>query len=210
MISVKHRFIYLHVPKTGGNSISHLLRPHADDQITTRPGQDGYDRFNIRGAITPHKHATLSDCAARLGAQLGNYRIIISVRDPLSRAVSFYFTPSRWMRRTPSGWQSEAPRWDRAAFFKLIESEMTPASAFLTLPHGRTAPSFTLRYESLAPDAARLCTFLTLPVTDLPHVNATAAAPSQIATALTDPKVRARVADVFAEDYAAFAYRRES
>lgn len=63
MISSTQSFISLHAPKTGGNRIQTLPAPFRDDTIILSAHQDGYDRFGIRGDVTPFKHVRLSDYA---------------------------------------------------------------------------------------------------------------------------------------------------
>lgn len=56
--------IFVHVPKTGGNSITQLLVktgrvPQA--VLTIKDGQDGRERFGLRDQITSRKHASLQE-----------------------------------------------------------------------------------------------------------------------------------------------------
>ena len=95
MLSTRHHFVFLHVPKTAGNAVQTYLLPHSDDQKVTHRHQDGVERFDVRGSVTPTKHATLQAYFDRLGTELDRFEIILPVRDPVDRALSLYFSPHR-------------------------------------------------------------------------------------------------------------------
>lgn len=49
MLSTSHNFLFIHVPKTGGNSLQNVLSEYADDKIVRlSPYQDGVERFEVR------------------------------------------------------------------------------------------------------------------------------------------------------------------
>ena len=208
MISSSHRFIYLHAPKTGGNSIQTRLHPFSDDQVIVQGHQDGRDRFEIQGEITPFKHARLSDYAKVLGKGLADYRTVISVRDPFQRAVSFYFSPHRWMRKSPDTdtWALTEAFWDLEAFRTCLDG-MVPMVDFLRVEGAVLQPDHVIRFETLAEDFSRCIEALGVPASlnDLPHVNRSAAA-ELAQDALLDASAAALVKDRMAEDYRFFGY----
>jgi hypothetical protein len=82
MISSAYKFIYLHTPKTAGNSIQSLLLPLSDDAKTYHEDTPDFLRssntFEVIGEITTHKHVGISCYAEALGSKLSDYKIIIS------------------------------------------------------------------------------------------------------------------------------------
>jgi len=51
MISRRYKFIYVHIPKTGGTTIQSVLLPFSDDEKFIVPYQDGVDSFEVRGPL---------------------------------------------------------------------------------------------------------------------------------------------------------------
>lgn len=205
MISTAHRFIFIHAPKTGGNSIQLVLEPLADDRRIVGPRQDGRERFGIEGPLGLRKHATLADYRDRLGAEMGRFQIIVVARDPLTRAVSFYYSPLRWTREAELG---QPPAFHRLRFEQELK-RLRSVAAILTIAGKVRRPDHILRFESLGADLAMLARALRLPpLAALPHVNASAAGENLRDETLADPWVRGLVAERFADDYDLFGYSR--
>lgn len=209
MISSHHRFIYLHVPKTGGNSIQSALLPYGDDEkVRVAEVQDGVDRFEVRGPITRSKHSALQPYIAALGEAVRNYRIVISVRHPFDRAISYYFSPSRWLRVDRDGRHyTKTPTWDRARFMEVV-GEMTPIVGYLALGDNYLRPSHVIRYENMDADFAGTVAALGLPAeaAHLPHLNRSAAEDDLRAEVAADAGLRAEVESMFPLDMRMFGY----
>lgn len=206
MISLSRKFIFLHPPKTAGNSIQKLLLPFSDDQMVLSGHQDGIDRFNVAGKLTPHKHALLADYATNLGENLKNFQVVVSARHPFARAVSFYFSPHRWLHQNQDGYVVNTPVWDEMTFRQLVKS-IIPMTGFLSLQDGIRKPDHIIRFESLQSDLAAVFDALQLPHEgDFPHANATAAHSTQIAEILSNESLRDFVEDHFWADMAFFNY----
>lgn len=205
MISTLHKLIYLHAPKTGGNSIQTILLPYSDDRKVFVEHQDGHDRFEVRGGLTRKKHSTLRDYARALGPDIAAYKVAISVRHPFDRAVSYYFSPHRWMRKSGDGWVLEQPVWDQAAFTAMLGTVPSMAS-FLTVGDEFRQPDFVIRYETLEADFNAMRLALGIPSTPpFPHVNKSAGS-NLAADVRANVSLRAFVAEYYAEDMEAFGY----
>lgn len=209
MISTGHRFIFLHVPKTAGNSIQTVLLPFSDDDRVCTGHQDGQDRYEVRGPVTPRKHATLEEYHARLGRALTGYRVAISVRHPFERALSFYFSPHRWYRQADDGsWTVQDPAWDEDAFRACLGS-MASAASFLRANGERARADYVLRQEALSEDFARMIEGLGLPRVcrdRLPHVNRSASLAGLPRDLLASRALRDAVEHRFSEDMNLFGY----
>lgn len=203
MILIAWRLIFLHAPKTGGNAMQRLLQPCSDDRLVIGGKQDGTDRFGVRGPITPHKHATLQEYADAMKGGLEGWRIALTVRDPLARAVSHYFSPHRWARPDGAGgWRLKTPVWDRDAFLDMLP-EMKSLVDFVTLDGGVRRPDHLIRQERLAQDFSDFVRTARIPIdaSALEIVNASAGNASLREQVMADPAVRKAVTQRFAADY---------
>lgn len=198
MISFQKRFLFVHIPKTAGNSIQSVFRHYSEDEIVTlRRHQDGIERFELRNPnYKIKKHSTLAEYRAALGEkQFGALYKFTCVRNPWDRLVSYYFTPSR-----------EATGWDRKTFERLISK--TPSVAdYLRLGEGE-GDSFDnvdriIRFESLADDFRSVCEELDIPATLLPHYNRSR---REHYSRYYDGELRALVSERFALEIEHFGY----
>lgn len=124
MISMKHRFLSVHYPKTGGNSVQEVLRWYSEDSIVClNPLQDGEERFEVRNDdFATHKHSTLMNYQSVLPADAFDMMYkFTTIRNPWERMISLYFSPHR-----------QITNWDRAEFIVLL-AEAQPLRKFVGL-----------------------------------------------------------------------------
>jgi len=165
MISFQKRFLFVHIPKTAGNSIQSILRQYSEDEIVClHRHQDGVERFEVRNPnYKIRKHSTLAEYRAAVGDdQFRNLYKFACVRNPWDRMVSYYFRPSRQLEE-----------WDRKAFKKMVLKTLSVAD-YLRL--GAEEDPFAkvqriMRFENLADDFRSVCTELGLPPALLPEYN---------------------------------------
>lgn len=186
-----------------------VLLPYSSDQMVVLPYQDGKDRFEIRGEVTPTKHAALADYHDRLGSRIRDYKIVISIREPADRAVSAYFSPARWMRKRDDGsWFLQDAEWSAAAFIDYLQSgSLLPMVSFLRLGAEIIAPDCVVRYERYAEDVRRVAVELGLSTARIPHLNRSVAAERWRSLALADRAIRSEIERIFEADYSFFSYK---
>jgi Sulfotransferase family len=166
MISFQKQFLFVHIPKTAGNSIQSVLREYSEDEIVAlRAEQDGIERFGLRNPkYKVRKHSTLAEYRAALGdARFGELYKFACVRNPWDRMVSYYFTPTQQM-----------DAWNRKKFKRVISSAVSIAD-YLRLDQNEDDPfknvDYVIRFENLAEDFRTLCGTLGLSPVSLPQYN---------------------------------------
>lgn len=203
MLLSRHRLIFIHIQKTGGNSLSHLLLPLSDDQMTVDRHQDGQNRFGIAGPVTTRKHMNLDEYHAALGAEaFKGYRIVACGRDPLDRAISWYCSPYRWFEEVEGIWRLR-PVDCRFERFAADLGQMRSFKSYLTVDGDYVRPDCLLRYESLQHDVGALAERFHLPLESgsLGRVNSSAASQPARDRLRADQRVRDLVRAFFEEDY---------
>jgi len=210
LLSLKNGFVFVHIPKTGGNSLQAVLEKYSDDQRQrTVFFHDMVNWFDVRGPVTGKKHFSSAEYIDRLGYDaFAKLRKVTFVRHPQDRAASFYFSPFRWMRDTPGGVRSEPAVFDRKRFLDLLP-QIGTATSFLT--HQGRMIDFDLigRFENYEEDfrkALAICG--ATPPDKPPHVNRSAGH----APILWDRELLSAVERRFADDFENFGYqpRRDS
>ncbi|MCR5876526.1 sulfotransferase family protein [Phenylobacterium sp. J426] len=200
MLGQARRFLFVHVPKTGGNSVQNVLRAYSEDEIVCRePHQDGLERFEL---VTPgfgfSKHSPLS--AYRTELPLEVYRSLFKfacVRNPWERAISFYFSPHRGVTS-----------FSKVDFMTFLETAPpmvehlrdAPDQALADIPSNFEA---IMRFERLQADFDSVCERLGLPRAALPVRNRST---RQSAMSYYDAETLEAVRRRFAEDIALFGY----
>jgi len=166
MISLQKGFLFVHIPKTAGNSIQSVLRDYSEDQLVAlRKEQDGIERFGLRNPkYKLRKHSTLSEYQDALGdEQFRDLYKFTCVRNPWDRMVSYYFTPTQ-----------NPETWDRRKFRGII-SNVVSISDYLRLDD-RDVDSFAnvdfiMRFENLAGDFRAVCAAIGISPSTLPQYN---------------------------------------
>ena len=94
MISHKLKFIFIHIPKTSGNSLILYLKDFIDDEIINTNNHMGKKqgiRVLCEKTRKHIKHLTIKYYENTYGEKINNYFKFTIVRNPYDRILSFYF-----------------------------------------------------------------------------------------------------------------------
>jgi hypothetical protein len=93
MISHKLKFIFIHIPKTSGNSLSLFLKDLINNSITCSKGNGNGEGIKVYCEKTKLdiKHQPINYYKNLYGKNINNYFKFTIVRNPYDRILSFYF-----------------------------------------------------------------------------------------------------------------------
>lgn len=185
MISTSRKFIFIHYPKTGGNSIQKSLLEYSDDALvptrfTSRSGyKEDFDTYNSK--YRTHKHSTLHNYRQELEPSLfKNLFKFTTIRNPWDRMISYYFSPHR-----------QTSKWSREKFIEFV-NKVSPLRHFtVSKSNFRTVRKFNklryrfkrpckrlnaeidyiMKFENLEDDFKTVCNKVGIPETPLPVIN---------------------------------------
>lgn len=213
ILSPGRRFIFVHIPKTGGTSMALALeaRAHRDDipigdtpKALRRRARARRLAETARGRIW--KHSTLADLDGAFSPEdIGGMFCFCLVRNPWDRLVSYY----HWLR--VQGFDHPAVLHAKAHDFSgFLHHPHTcatlgawPSARYMRDARGQEHGHF-LRLEHLEQDMAPLADHLGF-MPEVGHENCSDRAADY--RACYDARTRAHVAELCAEDIARFGYR---
>jgi len=180
MLSIEKNFLFIHIPKTGGNSIQNILKLYSEDKIIKKNKlQDGKERFEIENSHYNYsKHATLSIYKRQLPINIyENLFKFTVIRNPYDRLISYYFSPNR-----------KKNEFNREEFIEIIKT--TPTIEHYVNEYSRKEIFYQklgikinrgqslgeninrfLSFESLEKDFEDVCKTLNINGAQLPHRN---------------------------------------
>jgi len=166
MISISHNWLFIHISRTGGNSIQSVLARYSEDRLTSGDLQDGIDRFGVQGPYTRNKHFRLQDYADAVPPEIFSKLFKFTVvRNPWARAISWFFMPLKWIS------MGRQPHWSADEFQRDI-GHMPSMAPMLEVNGVPGQLDMLLRFETLETDFAALTARLGITSeAALPHRN---------------------------------------
>lgn len=178
MISIQKNFLFVHIPKTGGNSMQNILKKYSKDQLVILgEHQDGEERFEVRNENYPtlEKHSTLNDYKKVIAQNTFSHLFkFATIRNPWDMMISYYFSPHRGISE-----------WDRNSFLELLK--IVPTFKHFTevskeqvqwfhffkkeKDNSNNSLDFIIRFEHIDEDFKKLCSLIDIPFEPLPKRN---------------------------------------
>lgn len=211
IISPGRRYIFVHIPKTGGTSMARALEDRAmADDILIGDTPKAKRRKNRLKDLTPNgrlwKHSTLRDIEGILEIdQINKMFVFCLVRNPWDRLVSYY----HWLQ--DQRFDHPAVKIAKTADFKSFllnpmifkPLQLMDAAAYVTFSSGQICETHFIRLENLAVDLQPLEDHLGFQL-EIPQVNTSKR--SRNFRDYYDTELRDHVAKICATDIKKFAY----
>lgn len=206
LISERHRFIFIHIYKNAGSSITNALMPFVQNRYQAVVNAvfrklDTMDHRFLLPRPYPH-HIRARELIEKIGAaEFRKYFSFAVVRNPWDWQVSLY----NYMLKTKRHHQHKlAQRLD--SFDRYIEwrcnEEVRLQKDFVSSRDGEIVVNFIGRYENLDADFQEICSRIGV-VASLAKLNVSYSAPYR---EFYDAKTRDMVREAFAEDIQLFGY----
>lgn len=155
MYSIEHSFIFVHIPRTAGNSIQTVLLKYSNNRKVTPGNRDGVHRFEVEADIPITKHSPIRSYMA-----LDEYDGMLKftcIRNPWERWLSEHHRADKY---------SSPDEFDRLKFMRNVERRPC-------MWHYMEGGEFdlVLRFERLQRDWRIMLEMIGLEYVGLPHVN---------------------------------------
>lgn len=165
MISHKYKFIFVHVEKTGGNSIQSVLRKYSEDKLVLnnkKKGLGGGFELETKN-LNINKHSTIKDYYSELNKEkFKDYFKFTCVRNPWDRAFSWYnFMLGRGVVKNKN-------------LKSFLKEQELPNNQFDAISiNDKIAVDFIMKFENLEEDFKKVCDQIGIHREKPPHLNKT-------------------------------------
>lgn len=215
MISHAKNFIFVHVPKTAGNSLQNALFPYSEDERTIDPEsyQDGVERFGVaHPGSNLKKHSGISAYQQAVSPEFLESAFKFTVlRNPWDRMISQYF----FRRQKLAGFVNAPDERDLPLDEEIFRKQLNKQVGYRQYICARNADGrlrqieehaidFFVRFEHLQDDMDVVADKLGIARTQLVQRNATRHRP--YASYYTE-SLHSAVAEHFATEIAYFGFK---
>lgn len=213
ILSRGRRYLFLHIPKTGGTALTLALEARAmkDDVLvgdTPKARARAARQKGLKAAGRLWKHSTLADLDGLVDqAELDSLFVLTLVRNPWDRMVSYY----HWLRVQRFGHPAVtlAKYSDFSSFLNDPQTRESlgrwPCARYVRDSTGRERARLMARIEALEEDLVPFEAHLGFRLTPLPRVNESQRPRDW--RGLYSDRDAGLVADLCAEDITRFGYR---
>jgi len=202
IVSNEKQFIFVHVPKTAGTSITHTLKQFASYSVSSEYKVVG--QGVLHKALKKHSHA--KEIKRYMDAAKWNsYFKFGFVRNPWDLFVSLYFWLKKHSKHSKIRKNNILFKQFIINFYKNIDKAVLMGNGqhpFL-FDKGTCLVDYVGRYENLKDDVAKISAKIEIPL-NLPHMFKT---DHKKYKKYYDSKTRGMVAEVCAEDIKLFGYQ---
>lgn len=204
LISHKHKFITIDIPKTGTTSVNCSLIPLlGNDDIFSFPPKEQYNLKYVANSISDlHRHAHYEEVITKF-PECNQYFTFCFFRNPWERIISFH----KWLNggETKKGFI----KYKGLPLKDLIISEidaLKPQVNWIKNNLNSSKRVSVFKFENLQQDFNKICDKIGIPQQRLPHKNATK---HKRYTEYYDDETREIVAQKYAKDIEMFKYKFE-
>jgi hypothetical protein len=205
LVSSEKKFLFVHIPKTAGSSITNVLRPFSHPQNRTLrrrvtshlPIREAQDAAYFR--VHDRAHWARIKLGRTTYDELHSFAV---VRNPFDLAASHY----RFLQeRTPERYGKRGANW---SFLDLLQylrraRRRFDQTSWVTDRSGAIIVDRIMRFETLPQDFSELALDLGLPSTVLPKVNTTQG--RDLETNFTNEAIK-EIQAIYAPDFERFGY----
>ena len=197
MISHTHKFVFVHTPKTAGQSLYKNLGGWS------RVSPQGFDK----GLKKYRHHFTMSEYLEHGYLDSGKFELYFKfgfVRNPYDRILSEFKYAKRIYSKFKKDFKYFVKRpWGNSRRHSTIKQHIRPQYEFLYDADGKCMVDFIGKFENLQQDFNIVCEKIGIPQQQLPHKNASK---HKHYTEYYDEETKQIVAEKYAKDIEYFGY----